>query len=201
MPLVFEVICLQTFRRATPNWKTQRRTEPSRRQISYHFHPKQNEGDAARLTAALLVPLARSRIGAGLTAGGVGPLVRQAQDLCKVPASRSNHTMSSTAAKTSPSRRARHHHRRAHLTTGQLRGCAARLITQFEGACSRPLMKEVAICTEEMRRQKLESFGASPAEAGDGGQSAGPDLSWTEVSALAVVPRVSCMAVYVNKVF
>ena len=56
------MICLQTFRRATQNWKTQRRTEPSRRQISYlyHFHPKQNEGDAARLTAALLVPLARS---------------------------------------------------------------------------------------------------------------------------------------------
>ena len=94
--------------------------------------------------------------------------------------------MSSTAANSSPSRRARHHHHRhAHLTTGQLRGCVARLLTQFEGACSRPLMKEVALGTEEMRREKLESFGAAVVEAGDGSQSAGPDLSWAEVSSLA----------------
>ena len=97
--------------------------------------------------------------------------------------------MSSTAANSSPSRRARHHHRRAHLTTGQLRGCVARLLTQFEGACSRPLMKEVALGTEEMRREKLESFGASPVEAGEGKmgkQSASEsDSSWAEVSALA----------------
>ena len=53
-------------------------------------------------------------------------------------------------------------------------------------------MKEVALGMEEMRREKLESFGAAVVEAGDGSQSAGPDLSWAEVSALAVVPRGSC---------
>ena len=110
--------------------------------------------------------------------------------------------MSSTAANSS---RARHHHRHAHLTTGQLRGCVARLLTQFEGACSRPLMTEVALGMEEIRREKLESFGAAAADVGDGKmgkQSASEsDSSWAEVSALAVVPRVSCMTVYVNKVF
>ena len=55
-------------------------------------------------------------------------------------------------------------HRRAHaphlLTTAQLRGCASRLLTELEGACSRPLFAEVALCVEEMRRERLESFGA-----------------------------------------
>ena len=64
-------------------------------------------------------------------------------------------------------------------------------------------MTEVAICTKEMRRQKLESFGAAAADVGEGkmGKQSESDSSWAEVSALAVVPRVSCMTVYVNKVF
>ena len=65
----------------------------------------------------------------------------------------------------------------------------ARLLTQFEGACSRPLLKEVALGMEEMRREKFESFvGAASSKAafsdvGEGNQSAGSDSSWAEVSA------------------
>ena len=92
--------------------------------------------------------------------------------------------MSSTSASPHP------HHRHAHLTTGQLRGCVSRLLTQFEGACCRPLLKEVALTTEEMRREKLESFGGAGAEGaggqGEGGkiskQSSESDSSWAEVS-------------------
>ena len=90
-------------------------------------------------------------------------------------------------------------HRRAHaphlLTTAQLRGCASRLLTELEGACSRPLFAEVALCAEEMRRERLESFGAggdeeeSTSSGGDeeGGQDARqqePDSSWAEVSSV-----------------
>ena len=86
--------------------------------------------------------------------------------------------------------RARHRHRHdAHLlTTAQLRGCAARLLTELEGACSRPLFAEVALCGEEMRRERLGSFGAGDGEgesSGEEGQDARQqesDSSWAEVS-------------------
>ena len=81
--------------------------------------------------------------------------------------------------------RARHRHRHdAHLlTTAQLRGCAARLLTELEGACSRPLFAEVVLCAEEMRRERLGSFGAG----GDGDEestSGEEDSSWAEVSSV-----------------
>ena len=90
---------------------------------------------------------------------------------------------------TSTSSRARHRHDAPHLlTTAQLRGCAARLLTELEGACSRPLFAEVALCGEEMRRERLGSFGAGDGEgesSGEEGQDARQqesDSSWAEVS-------------------
>ena len=88
-------------------------------------------------------------------------------------------------------------HRRAHaphlLTTAQLRGCASRLLTELEGACSRPLFAEVALCAEEMRRERLESFGAGgdEEESSGGDEEEGQDArqqesdsSWAEVSSV-----------------
>ena len=88
-------------------------------------------------------------------------------------------------------------HRRAHaphlLTTAQLRGCASRLLTELEGACSRPLFAEVALCAEEMRRERLESFGAGgdEEESSGGDEEEGQDArlqesdsAWAEVSSV-----------------
>lgn len=88
-------------------------------------------------------------------------------------------------------------HRRAHaphlLTTAQLRGCASRLLTELMGACSRPLFAEVVLCAEEMRRERLESFGAGgdEEESSGGDEEEGHDAfqqqsdsSWAEVSSV-----------------
>ena len=47
-------------------------------------------------------------------------------------------------------------------------------------------MKEVALCTEEMRRERLESFGAVASDVGEGKmvKQSESDSSWAEVSAL-----------------
>ena len=89
-------------------------------------------------------------------------------------------------------------HRRAHaphlLTTAQLRGCASRLLTELEKACTRPLFVEVALCAEDMRRERLESFGAgggNEEESSGGDEEEGQDArlqesdsSWAEVSSV-----------------
>lgn len=88
-------------------------------------------------------------------------------------------------------------HRRAHaphlLTTAQLRGCASRLLTELEKACTRPLFVEVGLCAEEMRRERLESFGAGgdEEESSSGDEEEGQDSrqqesdsSWAEVSSV-----------------
>ena len=92
---------------------------------------------------------------------------------------------------TSTSPRARHRHDVHLLTTAQLRGCASRLLTELEGACSRPLFAEVALCVEEMRRERLESFGAGDDEEESSGEEEGQeprqqesDSSWAEVSSV-----------------